>query len=135
MIGTSRRPLALLAVLAGLTLAACSDDSGGTGPAPAAMLMLRNDANVAIKTVYFDDCSASDWSANRLAAGEVIEPNGLRKWTVEPGCYDVRASTGQKFGTWWDRQVTKGDTLKLALSSAADSNEMAEPVSLGKRRR
>lgn len=120
----SKRAPWLAAAVAALALAACGDD-GGTGPTPtaSATLQLRNDANVAITMVHVAPCSEAEWGSNRLASGETVAPGALRSFTLPPDCYDVRASTGDKFGTWWDQQMTPGDTVRLALPASAGTDE------------
>ncbi|HSJ14164.1 MAG TPA: hypothetical protein VK939_07105 [Longimicrobiales bacterium] len=128
----NRTPLLLAAVMA-LALVACGDDSG-TGPVPttSAVLLLRNDANVPITMVHVASCSVDSWGSNRLGSGESIAPGAVRSWTFAPDCYDVRASTGAKFGTWWDQQMASGDTVRLALPASAGSDEalVMEPAKL-----
>jgi hypothetical protein len=114
----------LFALATVFTLAACGDDSG-TGPAPtvSATLELRNDANVPITMVHIAPCSEAEWGENRLTGGESVAPGALRSFSLAPDCYDVRASTGEKFGTWWDREMIAGDTVRLALPASAGSAE------------
>lgn len=110
------RGTAALAALI-VTLGACGKDS--TGPSETAMLELRNDANVPIVSVNIASCSDQSWGGNRLGTSETIAPGATRTWQLMAGCWDVRASTGQKSGTWLDREVTAGGTIRLALPPEA----------------
>ena len=110
-----------LALLATTALAACGSDGGGvTSPAPVTALQVKNEANVAIVSVYFSGCAEGNWGDDRLGATESIAPGQTRTWTLAAGCWDVKASTANKSGYWYDRTIAAGDTLKLALSSAAN---------------
>lgn len=102
---------------------ACSGESNGIlePPAPTkATLKLTNNANVNIVEVNFALCSNPAWGGNKLGTGEVIAPGASRTWQVDPGCYDFRAHTASKVGSWYDRYADAGETLNLALSSAAN---------------
>ena len=82
--------------------------------------MLRNEANTAIVNVNISACTNPEWGSNRLNPDEEIAPGETRTWTVAPGCYDVRVSTATRSAFWYDRETEVGDTVRLALSSAAD---------------
>jgi len=114
-----------LSFLAAALLAACgSGDATGpdipTPPAASAKVSLTNNSNTQIIEVNISSCTDLEWGANRLNAGEVIEPGATRTWTVSSGCYDFRAMTATKAGTWRNRTVSPGATINLALSSAAN---------------
>jgi hypothetical protein len=100
-----------------LALGACDRDS--TGPTATAALELRNDANVPIVSVNIASCSDESWGGNRLNSSETIAPGATRTWSLTPGCWDVRASTANKSGSWFDREVTAGGTIRLALPPEA----------------
>jgi hypothetical protein len=53
---------------------------------------------------------------------------------MTPGCYDVRASTGAKFGTWFDREATAGGFVRLALPESAGSLLSADEMASEKQR-
>ncbi len=110
-----------------LLATACGEGSSnpvGPNPSPAnGTVSLTNNANTPIVEVNISSCSSDSWGNNRLDAGQVIPPGGSRTWSVPAGCYDVRAMTASKAGSWWDRTVNAGNVLQLALSSAA--NEIA----------
>lgn len=118
---TARTRSLLLAFLALGGLAACGGGDGGiTAPAPSTAISLRNDSNAAIVSVYFSACDQTAWGDDRLGATETITPGQTRHWTVTAGCYDVKASTSARWGYWYDRAIAQGDTLKIALSPAAN---------------
>ncbi len=109
-------------------LAACSDNPAGpdgipNGGSPSVnpVILLKNEANVPIVSVNIARCTDEEWGVNRLSNGQTIPTGEMRYFSITPGCWDVRASTGQKYGTWWDYDVEMGDTVRLALSSAANS--------------
>lgn len=104
-----------------LTAAACSDNPTGASATPAPVIIVKNEANVPITMVHLAPCIDDGWGNNRLPSGQTIGTGATRTFGVTPGCWDVRASTGAKFGTWWDRYLAQGDTLRVALSSAANS--------------
>jgi hypothetical protein len=120
-----RLPLLTFACSSLIVLAACGGDSPtgpDTQPTPSlGVVSMTNNANKAIIAVYIASCSVDEWGENRLGAGQSIAPGGTRTFAIAPGCYDVRASTGDKSGMWWDHTVQAGKTVKLALSSAANS--------------
>lgn len=117
----------MVVVAAALTLGAvaCGGDSDGpAAPAPAPQtgtIRLLNDSSVPIVAVYFTKCDESSWGSNRLAASETLAPGALRSWTVEPGCYDFRASTGSKSASWYDRNLAPGGALQLAVPSTVSA--------------
>jgi hypothetical protein len=127
----SRLSRFFLAAAAAMTLVACGDDSG-TGPSATTLVMLRNDANTPIVSVNISKCSDAEWGANRLNTGEQIAAGATRNWSVAPGCYDVRVGTATKNAYWYDRDVVAGDTLRLALSAAADVGEVTAPIGSAK---
>ena len=114
---------------AALTLAgACSSDSSTepTQPPPppppsqaTGTVNLRNDASVSILAVYISSCDEATWGSDRLNAGEEIAPGMLRSFTMPAGCYDVKASTASKSGSWYDRSVPAGGALNLSLPASA----------------
>lgn len=105
-----------LALAFALSAAACGGDSTGPEPAPrTSTIRLLNESATPITTVYFSQCDDTSWGANRLADGETLAPGALRSWTVAPGCYDFRASNGSKAASWFDREITPGGVLQLAV--------------------
>ena len=116
--------LATAAILLGA--AACGgDDATGPAPTPPApttgTIRLLNESSASIVAVYFTKCDDTTWGANRLAASERLAPGALRTWTVEPGCYDLKASTGSKSASWFDRELAAGGALQLAVPDAVAS--------------
>ncbi|HKT61839.1 MAG TPA: hypothetical protein VJQ46_17405 [Gemmatimonadales bacterium] len=119
------------AVLLCLATAACGggsgDDSTGPSPAPqAGTITLRNGSSTNLVAVNISLCSESSWGPNRLEQQETVAPGALRSWTVEPGCYDVKASNGSRSASWFDRELTAGGALNLeAPSELAESSAVA----------
>lgn len=104
-------------------LAACGDNDDPTAPQiHQGTMTLKNNANTAIVEVQIAACSETEWGPDRLGSGETIGTGQARVWKLETGCYDIRASTGQKAGYWYDRYVAANDTIRLALSTAANSS-------------
>ena len=125
-------PLALAVSL--VLVAACSgeDATGPAEPPPSttATISLTNNASIPIVRVAYSGCDESDWGPNRLGADETIAPGAVRSFTVPPGCYDVRASTSARNGYWYDRNISAGGTLVIALSAAANGTA-PEPAGTG----
>ena len=121
----SRFSALMAAALFALAPAACgSDDNSPSGPSPAPQtgtIAIRNDSDAPIDMVNFTSCEDASWGANRLASGETIAPGATRSWTTEAGCYDVRARIGSLVGTWWDRDLTAGGAINLALDVAVSN--------------
>jgi hypothetical protein len=115
MIHLGLRAVAIAAIAFGA--AACGGDDS-TGPEPMGTIALLNESSVDIVSVYFTSCDDDNWGPNRLADSETLAAGQLKSWSVEPGCYDVRASTGAKSATWWDREVAAGGALNLAAPIA-----------------
>lgn len=72
-------------------------------------------------SVHIAKCSDAEWGENKLNQNETIATGATRSWSMTPGCYDVRASTGSKFGTWFDREAVAGGFVRLALPASAGS--------------
>ena len=122
-----RNRLTILALAAlGLAAAACGSDDDATGPAPAPQagtIRLLNESSVPIVGVYITTCDDPTWGANRLGASESLAPGALRNWTVAPGCYDVRASSGTKTASWYERDLEPGGALQLAVPASVGAAE------------
>lgn len=115
MIRTRLMTLAVTAVA--LAAAACGTDSDTTGPAPVAetgTITLLNQSNTDVIAVSIPSCEDDEWGGNRLGGSETIAPGAARSWTVETGCYDMRASNGSKAAYWYDIEVTAGSTVEIA---------------------
>lgn len=123
-------------MLGAAALTACGDSgtepSSPPPPPPATSGSIRilNEANTAIVGVFISSCTDPSWGNNRLGAGEEIAPGAVRSFTMPAGCYDVKASTGTKSGSWYDRTLTAGGTVSLALPAAANASAamVAEPA-------
>jgi len=117
--------LTVLAIAAlSLGAVACGGGSDSTGPTPAPQsgtIKLLNGSSATIIGVYFTKCEDSSWGQNRLASTDSLAPGALRTWTVEPGCYDLKASTGSKSATWLNRDLTPGGALQLAVPATVAS--------------
>ena len=121
MIYTRLTTLAAAALLLG-AVACGGDDATSPPPAPpTATSRLLNDTRATIVAVYFTSGDESTWGSNRLAASESIAPGALRSWTVQPGSYDFRASTGSKTASWYDRELAPGGALQLAVPTAVNA--------------
>lgn len=119
MIRNARRSI-IAAILMAAALA-CGGDSTGPAPAPdprTGTIQLLNQSNVSIVGVYFTTCDDDSWGANRLAQAETLAPGALRTWTVEAGCYDLKASTGSKSASWYDRTLAAGGALQMAVPAS-----------------
>lgn len=114
------RPTAM-AVLAVLAAAACDKSSTDPEPQATATIELHNNANVPIVSVQIVTCGESEWGTNKLNQNESIASGGARSFSMPPGCYDVRASTGPKAGIWRDREAAAGGTVYLALPASLGS--------------
>lgn len=124
MIRTKLMALAIAAV----ALAACGKDSDSTGPAPAAetgTITLLNESSTEVISVNIPSCEDPDWGANRLDGSETIAPGAERSWTVETGCYDLKASNGSKAAYWYDIQVGAGGNVQIPVPAALDPNLVA----------
>lgn len=122
--------LDLLALtLATLALAACGKgDSTGPSASEAGTIVLLNDSSTPVVEVNFSSCDDDSWGPNRLASAEALGPGAIRDWSVEAGCYDVRASTGARSATWLGRDVPAGGSLQLAVPSGVDAMVWESPL-------
>lgn len=124
-----RNTLSGLMLGAALTLAAACGSESSTGPSTppppppsssTGTVNVKNEASVAILRVYISSCDEATWGSNRLHSGEEIAPGATRSFTMPTGCYDVKVNTATKSGSWYDRTLTAGGAINLALSSAAN---------------
>jgi hypothetical protein len=84
------KPLRFLGVLMLLTsLSAC--DEMITALAQPATLTVVNQTRTPVYFLYISACTSSSWGPDRLGSNEVIGSGATRRWTLDPGCYDVRA--------------------------------------------
>lgn len=119
--------LTRLAVAAFALFAVACGGSDSTGPAAdpvpqTGTIRLLNESSSTVVTVHFTKCSDPSWGPNRLSESETLAAGVLRSWTVEPGCYDLRASTGSKSASWYDRELTAGGALQLAVPEAVSAD-------------
>jgi hypothetical protein len=122
-----RSRLMTLAVTAvALAAAACGKDGGDTtGPAPAAetgTITLLNQSNTVVVAVSIPTCEDAEWGDNRLGGLETIAPGASHSWTVETGCYDMRASNGSKAAYWYDIQVTTGNNVEISVPAGMNAS-------------
>lgn len=113
-----RNALALLAAVV-LSAAACETPLLTEEPAvEEATLMLANESANSIYFVYISPCSASGWGSDRLGSDEVVASGRTRSWTLEPGCYDLKAvdSMGDA-AEEMDVQLPAGGTLTWRITS------------------
>ena len=57
---------------------------------------------------------------------ETIAPGASRSWTVETGCYDMRASNGSKAAYWYDIQVTAGNAVEISVPAGMNASLAAD---------
>ncbi len=95
MSGTGFRTLALLATIAvAVPLAGCGSDENGIVFEDPATITVRNLTNGKILRVFFKTCGAAAWGSDRLPNDPiegVIDVGTSRSFTVEAGCYDMKA--------------------------------------------
>ena len=107
---------------------ACSSD-GPTQPPPIqnpATIRVINGTSGKIIFLFFRDCGSTNWGDDRLPEDPVtgvIVPTESKDFTVEEGCYDLRADhlEGPQPGplvteTSLNRVVIKGTTLTWVVS-------------------
>lgn len=97
MLDRSRKPLrlALLTAVA-LSLGACSDDAGPGGMmfVNPSTIIVQNELEGPIIFFFARSCGTTDWGPDLLPADPAtgtIQPGEDRSFTVEAGCYDLRA--------------------------------------------
>ncbi len=106
MTGTRTRLFALLAAVAlALPLTGCGDDPP-TGPnfANPSTIRIVNEVGGPVLFVFFRPCGTTEWGDDQLAIRavrlgknpndpieSVIQPTESKDFTVEAGCYDLRA--------------------------------------------
>lgn len=95
MRSTRVRIVALLAAIAvAVPLAGCGDDEEGPMFQDPATITVLNQTNGRILQVFFRTCGAAQWGSDRLPddpVDGVIQVGASRSFTVEAGCYDMRA--------------------------------------------
>jgi hypothetical protein len=131
--------------LTALALAACGgDEDSSTGPAPVPQngtITMLNDSNTPIVSVNISRCTDASWGSNRLNPSETVQPGATRSWTVPVGCYDFRASTGERSASWFDLNVTVNQPVQLGVPSSVDPEnsvgqaDLADAVAFRKVRR
>ena len=112
-----QKTMTALATATTLVLAACGGDS--TAPAALGTISFKNESNTPVVSLQFTHCEDESWGVNRLG-GSSIATNEIRNFPAETGCYDIKASNGGKSGYWYDYMLEANDTIRVALSSAAD---------------
>ncbi len=106
MTGTRTRMFSLLATVAlAVTLAGCGDDTP-TGPdfQNPSTIRIVNELQGPVLFVSFRTCDTTEWGDDQLAIRarrlgkdpndpleSVIQPTDAKDFTVEAGCYDLRA--------------------------------------------
>ena len=119
--------------LATVVLAACGrgDSSDSTGPEPVKQtgkITLVNGSNTALVAVSIPSCEDPDWGANRLNGSEAIQPGARRSWTVDTGCYDLKASNGAKAAYWYDIQVSAAGEAQVTVPAALNASVVAADI-------
>ncbi len=132
MTGTRMRVFGLLAAVAlALPLTGCGDDPP-TGPdfANPSTIRITNELQGPVLFVFFRPCGTTEWGEDQLAIRavrmgknpndpieSVIQPTESKDFTVEAGCYDLRAD-----------HLETTDPGPLIIKSTEDQS--ASPVSI-----
>jgi hypothetical protein len=61
-----------------------------TVTAPSTTLILHNNTGVTIWYVYISPCTDATWGDDKLGS-DVVPAGATYNWTVDPGCYDLKA--------------------------------------------
>jgi hypothetical protein len=65
-----------------------------TGPEEnIALIYIENRTSVAVQHIFVADCATATWGSNRMAAGELFQPNTIRAVAVTPGCWNARVES------------------------------------------
>lgn len=88
--------LAAMLLVGGLALSGCfsmqapSRGNGGGGGGGRTELTLVNNTGVPIYYVYVSSCASESWGSDQLGS-EVVMPGNTYTWTMNSGCYDLKA--------------------------------------------
>ena len=89
--------LAAMLLVGGLALSGCFSmqapmprSSGGSSGGGRTELTLVNRTGVPIYYVYVSSCSSSEWGPDQLGSN-VVMPGSTYTWTMDSGCYDLKA--------------------------------------------
>lgn len=93
VLASCRRLQALitLGLIAAALSLGCGGDDGMTNPDNPATIRIQNNMIGPVIFVFFRSCGSFQWGEDRLGETERIEPGDDREWTVEAGCWDLRA--------------------------------------------
>jgi hypothetical protein len=105
-----------LLLIVGLSFASCTTK---TGPEEnLALIYIENGSPTAIQRILVSECGATTWGVNRMAAGEVFQPNTIRAVAVTPGCWRARVETlDGRFAERNAGDLARGATFTWTLSS------------------
>lgn len=121
----------LAAVLMTPLAAACGGDSDPTGPgnppppAPTGTaIRMTNQSSRAAWYVYFRACGTEDFGEDRLGSSNVLSSNEAFTSQVDPGCYDVLATTDPTEAShyqalWQELAVGEGQQASLAITEGS----------------
>lgn len=99
----------------------CEGDEGATCAADCqageGILRVENRSSFVIVELYVSACSESTWGPNQLSG--VLSPGYYVAYTVDVGCYDVRAVAAEGAGDVTEQiYVADGDTFVWPLVDA-----------------
>ena len=79
-------------LITALGVAGCTHS---TGPEDnLALIYIENGTTIPIQRIFVAECAATTWGNNRMAPGEVFQPNTIRAVAVTPGCWKARVEAG-----------------------------------------
>lgn len=78
-------------------------------------IVVRNRTYSTYTAIYITSCSNSSWGRNRLYSD--MPPGTNREFPVDPGCYDVRGETPDRYVEFNAIEVTSGATYTLTITN------------------
>jgi hypothetical protein len=120
----------LAAILMAPLAAACGGDNDPTGPgspppAPTGTaIRMTNQSSRAAWYVYFRTCGTEDFGEDRLGISNVLSSNEAFTSSVDPGCYDVLATSDPTEAPyyqalWQNLTVGAGQQTPLAITESS----------------
>lgn len=109
------RRLSVFSIL-GLIVASCTHS---TGPEEnLALIYIENGTAASVQRILVAECAAPNWGDNRMAAGEVFQPNTIRAVAVTPGCWKARVEAADgRFSERNAGELARGGTFTWSVSS------------------